>query len=120
MLPPLTFALLGVCAALALVAAHHLVRRTVVDNTIVILSAVVEVGLLVTLVVGLGKSGAIDDGGERATFIAYLFTELIVLPATILIAIKERGHWAMGIVLSGALVVMILLGRLQQVWAQGA
>lgn len=120
MLTPLTIALLGGCAVLALVAAHHLVRRKVVDDLLIVVSAVVEVGLIVTLVVGLGKAGAIDDGGERATFIAYLFTVLLILPVTILIAVKERGHWAMGIMLSGALVVMILLGRLQQVWAQGA
>ncbi len=117
MLQPLTIGLLAVSAVLALVAGHHLVRRKVVDDLLIVISVVIEVGLLATLVVGLGKAGAISDGGERATFIAYLFTVLLVLPATILIAIKERGQWAMGIMVSGALVVMILLGRLQQVWS---
>ncbi len=117
MLAPLTIGLLAVSAVLAVIAAHHLVRRKVVDDLLIIVSAVLEVGLLVTLVVGLGKSGAIADGGERATFIAYLFTVLLVPPATIYIAIKERGQWAMAITVSGALVVMILLGRLQQVWS---
>ena len=120
MLQPLTIGLLAASAVLAVIAGHHLVRGKVVDDLLIIVSAIVEVGLLVTLVVGLGKAGAISDGGERATFIAYLFTVLLVLPATILIAIKERGHWAMGIMVSGALVVMILLGRLQQVWSMHA
>ncbi|OFE17494.1 hypothetical protein BA895_15990 [Humibacillus sp. DSM 29435] len=117
MLVPLTIGLLAVSAVLALIAGHHLVRRKVVDDLLIVVSAVIEVGLLATLVVGLARSGAITDGGERATFIAYLFTVLLVLPVTILIAIKERGQWAMGIMVSGALVVMILLGRLQQVWS---
>ncbi len=117
MLEPLTIGLLAVSAVLAVIAGHHLVRRKVVDDLLIIVSAIVEVGLLVMLVVGLGKSGAITDGGERATFIAYLFTVLLILPASIYIAIKERGQWAMAIMVSGALVVMILIGRLQQVWS---
>ena len=47
------------------------------------------------LVVGLTKASAIGDGAERATFIAYLFTVLLVIPATIVIAIKEKTQWAM-------------------------
>lgn len=117
MLKPLTIGLLAVSGVLAVIAGHHLVRRKVVDDLLIIVSAIVEVGLLVMLVVGLGKSGAIADGGERATFIAYLFTVLLILPASIYIAIKERGQWAMAIMVSGALVVMILIGRLQQVWS---
>ena len=117
MLQALTIAVLAASAMLALIAGHHLVLRKVVDDLLIVVSAIVEVGLLATLVVGLGKAGAIADGGERATFIAYLFTVLLVLPAAIFIAIKERGQWAMAIMVSGALVVMILLGRLQQVWS---
>lgn len=117
MLQPLTVGLLVACAALALASAHHLVRRLLIDNLLIIIALVVELGLLVQLVVGLGRSGAIADGGERATFIAYLFTVLVVPPAAVFIAIKERGRWAMGIMVSGALVVMILVGRLQQVWS---
>ncbi len=117
MLAPLTIGLLAVSAVLAVIAALALVHRKVLYDLLIIVSAIVEVGLLAALVVGLGKAGAITDGGERATFIAYLFTVLLVLPAAIFIAIKERGQWAMAIMVSGALVVMILIGRLQQVWS---
>ena len=69
---------------------------------------------------GLVQAGAIADGAERATFIAYLFTVLVVLPVTIYIAIKEKTQWAMAVVLGGALVVAILIARVQQIWSLNA
>ena len=41
---------------------------------------------------------------------------LVVIPATIVIAVKEKTQWAMAVVLGGAFVVAILVARLQQVW----
>ena len=117
MLQPLTVVLLVASGLLGLLAAHHLLRRRLVDDPLVILGGVLELGLLVQLVVGLTRSSAIADGAERATFIAYLFTVLLVIPATIVIAVKEKTQWAMAVVLGGALVVAILVARLQQVWS---
>ncbi|WP_076258897.1 hypothetical protein [Intrasporangium flavum] len=117
MLQPLTVVLLVGSGVLALLAAHHLLRRRLVDDPVVITALVLEVALLVQLVVGLTKASAIGDGAERATFIAYLFTVLLVPPATVVIAIKEKTQWAMGVVLGGAFVVAILVARLQQVWS---
>ena len=45
------------------------------------------------------QASAIGNGTERATFIAYLFTVLLVIPATIVVAVKEKTQWAMGVVL---------------------
>lgn len=120
MLQPLTIVLLAGCAALGLLAAHHLLRRRLVDDPLILVGAGLEVALLVQLVVGLAKSGAIGNGAERATFIAYLFTVLLVVPASIVIAVKEKTQWAMAVVLGGALVVAILVARLQQVWSLNA
>ena len=117
MLQPLTVVLLVACAVLGLLAAHHLIRGRLVDDPIVLVGAALELALVVQLVVGLGKASAIGDGAERATFIAYLFTVLVVTPAVVLIAIKEKTQWAMGVVLGGAFVVAILVARLQQVWS---
>ena len=93
-------------------------RRRLVDDPIVLIgAALIEVGALVQLVVGLTNAAAIADGAERATFIAYLFTVLVVLPVTVVIAIKEKTQWAMAVVLGGAVVVAILVARLQQIWS---
>ncbi|MDN5797348.1 MAG: hypothetical protein L0H79_16550, partial [Intrasporangium sp.] len=104
------------CAVLLLLAAHHLWRDRVIDDPIMVVSGLVELALVVQLVVGLGRAGSIQDGSERATYIAYLFTVLIVLPVTVFIAIKERSRWTMGVVLGGAVVVAILVARILQIW----
>ena len=116
MLPPLTIALFAGCAALAALAGHHLLRRRLVDDPLIITCAVLEVALAGQLVVGLTHTGSIVDGAERATFVAYLFTLLVVLPVVVFIAIKEKTQWAMAVVLGGAVVVAILVARLQQIW----
>jgi hypothetical protein len=115
-LQPLTVVLLVGSGLLALLAAHHLARRRLVDDAVVVTGLVLEVALLVQLVVGLTRASAIADGAERATFIAYLFTVLVVAPVAILIAIKEKTQWSMGVVLAAAFVVAVLVARLQQVW----
>lgn len=116
MLQPLTLAQLVASALLGVLALYHLARGHVVNDPLILVAALVEVTLLVQLVVGLARSGAIADGGERATFIAYLFTVPVVVPVTVLIAIKERTRSGMAIVLGGALTVMVLVARLQQIW----
>jgi hypothetical protein len=119
-LQPLTVVLLVGSGVLALIAAHHLLRHRLVDDVIVLGGLAIEVGLLVQLVVGLTRASAIADGAERATFIAYLFTALVVVPLAVVIAIKEKTQWSMAVVLGGAVVVAILVARLQQVWTLNA
>ena len=116
MLAPLTVSLLVASGVLGLLAGHHLVRRRRVDDPLVLVGAAIELGLVVQLVYGLTQAGAIGDGSERATFIAYLFTVLVILPVTIYIAIKEKTRWAMGVIAAGAFAVAVMTGRLQQIW----
>ncbi|GAA6527085.1 hypothetical protein [Intrasporangium sp. DVR] len=120
MLVPLTVMLLVAAGVLGLVAAHHLIRRRLVDDPLILVGAAIELGLVVQLVYGLSQSGSIVDGSERATFVAYLFTVLVIVPAAVFIAIKEKTRWAMGVVLGGAVVVAILLARIQQIWSLNA
>jgi nitrate reductase gamma subunit len=119
-LQPLTVVLLVASGVLGLIAVHHLVRKRLIDDPLILTGAALEVGLVVQLVVGLTKASAISDGGERATFIAYLFTVLLVIPAAFFIAIKEKTQWAMAVVIGGAVVVAILIARLLQVWSLNA
>lgn len=120
MLVPLTVVIYALSALLAGLALHRMLRHRLIDDPVIITAAVMEVALLVQLVVGLGKSGGIPDGAERATFIDYLFTILVVAPVAVFLAIKERTRWAMGVVAGGALVVVILMARLQQMWSLSA
>ncbi len=117
MLVPLTVVIYALSALLAGLALHRMLRHRLIDDPVIITAAVLELALLVQLVVGLARSGGIADGAERATFIAYLFTVLLVVPASVVIALKEKTQWAMAVVGGGALVVAILVARLQQVWS---
>jgi hypothetical protein len=119
-LAPLTVFLLVASGALALLAGHHLLRGRRVDDPLILVGAAIELGLVVQLVYGLTQAGAVSDGSERATFIAYLFTVLVVIPVTVFIAIKEKTQWAMGVVLGGAAVVAILVARIGQIWSLNA
>lgn len=120
MLLPLTVFVYALSALLAVLGVHRMLRRRLIDDPVIIAAAVLEVALLVQLVVGLAQSGAIGDGAERATFIAYLFTVLAIAPVAVFLAIKEKTQWAMGVVIGGALVVAVLVARLQQIWSLGA
>lgn len=59
-------------------------------------------------------------GGERptqlATFIGYLVASVLVLPAGAGLAALERTRWGAAIVGAAALVLPVLVLRLQQVW----
>jgi hypothetical protein len=119
-LQPLTITVYVLSAALAGLSLHRLLRRRLIDDPVIVAAALLEAALVVQLVVGLATSGAVVDGAERATFIAYLFTVLAIAPVAVFLAIKEKTQWAMAVVLGGALVVAILVARLQQIWSLGA
>ena len=62
MLQPLTVALLVGTGVVGLLAVHHLLRRRLVDDPLVLVAAATELGLVVQLVVGLTKASVIDGG----------------------------------------------------------
>ena len=115
MLVPLTVVLLALCAVLALFAVYHLLRRRLIDDRLLAVAAALELALLVQLVVGLSHAGQIG-GADGATFVAYLFSAVVVPPFVVFLAIKEKTGWAMGVILVGAFVCAILVGRLEQIW----
>lgn len=119
MLTPLTVAILVADAVLALLAAYHLLRDRLINDRLLLVAAVVELGLLVQLVVGLVRLAGTDRGVEGAVFVAYLVAVLVVAPAAVFMAIKEKSRWAMGVLIVGAFVIGILVGRLEQIWTTG-
>jgi hypothetical protein len=112
---PRSIVVLVLCAVLALGAAYYLMRHSLIDDRLLAVAGLLEVGLLVQLVVGLAHAGDIG-GADGATFVAYLFTVVIVPPFVVFLAIKEKTGWAMGVILVGAFVCAVLIGRLEQVW----
>ncbi len=77
---------------------------------------VVEAAVLVQAII----AGIRIAEGERpqalATFLGYLVTSVIMLPLTVGLSFMERTRWGAVIAGAGAVVVVVLVLRLQQVW----
>lgn len=111
--------LYAIDAVLVVIAAYYLLREKLVDDLLLLASAILEVGLVVQLVVGLVQLGRAHGRVSAPIFVAYLFAILIVMPGAMLLALKERTRWGMVTVMSGALITAVLIARLQQIWSLG-
>ena len=120
MLYPLTVAVFVAALLLLGAAGWYAVRERLVDDRLLLVGAVVELGLLVQAVVALAHLGEVTGGGgEQATFAAYALTLPFVPPATLFLALKEKTRWAMGVVVVGAFGIAVMTARLQQIWNLG-
>jgi hypothetical protein len=114
---PLTVALYVASASLAVMAGWYAWRDRLIDDRLLVVAGLLELGLVVQAVVVLTSVGDVGGGGaEQATYAAYGLTLPFVPPAVAFLAIKEKTRWAMGVVVAGAFAVAIMTGRLQQIW----
>ncbi len=116
MIAPLTYAVVGLATVLFVLSGYYAVRDRLVDNTILLLVAALEIGLIVQVVVGLVGLGEVQDSTARATFVAYLVSLPVIPVGTALLTIKEKTVWAMGALAVGAFAVAVMTARLQQIW----
>jgi hypothetical protein len=66
----------------------------------------------VRLIAGSGPSG----GQHIVTFVGYMLTTLLLLPAGAVLARMEPTRWGSGLIGAAAVIVPVLLLRMQQVW----
>ena len=100
MIAPVSYAVVALATVLFVVAVYYAVRDKLIDDRLLAVAALVEVGL-VQLVAGLVGLGEIGDSTEKATFAAYLVSLPVIPIGTVLLAIKEKSRWAMGSPSSG-------------------
>ena len=108
-----------VCAAslvLMVLAGFYAYRDRLIDDLLLGFAAVVLLGTVVQLVIGLARMSSIDEGSELATFAAYLVSLPFIPLMTTFLAIKEKTRWAMGSIAVGAFAVLVMTARLQQIW----
>jgi hypothetical protein len=79
-------------------------------------AALVEAGLLALAVLAVVDIAGGARPAEPGTFAGYLITTLAVLPTAVVLARMEPTRWGSAIVAGGALVVPVLILRLQQVY----
>lgn len=116
MISALTWAIVALSTLLMIVAGVYALRDRLLDDLVLGLAALIELGVIVQTIKGLIAMGAIGDGDERATFAAYLVTLVVVPIGTGFLALKEKTRWAMGAVAVGAFVVAVMTIRCQQIW----
>ena len=116
MIEPLTYAVVALACVLLVGAVIYAVRDRLMDDRLLAVAGLLEVGLLVQLVLGLVGLGHIDDPTEKATFAAYLVSLPLIPIGTSLLTIKEKSRWAMGSMAIGAFAVAVMAARLQQIW----
>ena len=116
MIAPVSYAVVALATVLFVVAVYYAIRDKLIDDRLLAVAALVEVGLLVQLVAGLVGLGEIGDSTERATFAAYLVSLPVIPIGTVLLAIKEKSRWAMGSLAVGAFAVAVMTARCLQIW----
>ena len=116
MLEPLTIAIIALSVLLLVVSVAYAARDRLIDDWLLAVVGLVEVGLLVTLVGGLSDLSHITVPAERATFVAYLVSLPVIPVGTAFLAIKEKSRWAMGAISVGAFAVAVMTARLLQIW----
>jgi hypothetical protein len=79
--------------------------------------AVLEVGLVVQLVIGLVMLGGDHQGVNVAAYLGYLIGSLVILPVAFLWSVGERSRAGTGVLLVAVIVIPVLFLRLQQLWS---
>lgn len=113
---PLTTFVMVAVVVLGLMALVYLAIDRLVDDALLLVTALVELGLIALAVVTAIVHRQITGTGEGATMLAYALTLPILPPIVLFIALKEKTRWAMGVVIAGAFTVGVMTYRILQIW----
>jgi hypothetical protein len=78
--------------------------------------ALIEVGLLVQLVIGLVQVAGDHGGVNVAAYVGYLVGSILILPIAFVWSVGERTRSGTGVLLVAVIVVPVLFLRLHQLW----
>ncbi|HEU4425873.1 MAG TPA: hypothetical protein VFR67_25325 [Pilimelia sp.] len=84
--------------------------------THLVAAVLIEAGVLVLATVALVTMASGDPPAEAATFVGYLITTVCLLPTGVVLARMEPTRWGSAIMCGAALILPVLVVRLQQVW----
>ncbi|MGA8247261.1 MAG: hypothetical protein WB797_10180 [Nocardioides sp.] len=94
-----------------------IVRDRLPDNRVFAALAIIEVGLVVQLVIGLVRVFGDHGGLNVAAYVGYLVGALLVLPIGFVWSAGERTRSGTGVLLVAVVAVGVLFLRLHQLWA---
>ena len=113
----LQIALSVLCGLLVVLLVVLIVRDRRPGPVTYVLLALVEVGLVAQLVIGLSRVFDDHRGVSVATYVGYLVGALLILPLAAGWAWAERTRSGTGVLLVGVLVVPVLFLRLHDIWS---
>lgn len=113
---PLTTVVIVAVGVLGLLALAYLIIDRLVDDLMLLVTAVLELALVALVVASAIAMGKVSGEGEGATMLAYALTLPILPPIVVFIALKEKTRWAMGVVIAGAFTVGVMTYRILQIW----
>jgi hypothetical protein len=113
----LQIVLTGLAAVVALWLVVLVVRDVEPDDYLYGALALLEVGLVAQLVVGLVQVAGDHGEVNVAAYVGYLVGSILLLPAAFVWSIGERTRSGTGVLLVAVLVVPVLFLRLHQLWA---
>ncbi|WP_245572611.1 hypothetical protein [Actinokineospora enzanensis] len=80
------------------------------------LLVLVELGLLGQAVIGFVQLASTDRDVSGLSFGGYLLGALLILPVAVFWSFAERTRWGTAVLVIGALVVPVMIVRLNQIW----
>ena len=79
--------------------------------------ALLELGLVAQLVIGLVRLGGDHEGVNVAAYVGYLVGSLVILPAGFVWSVGERSRAGTGVLLVAVAVIPVLFLRIHQLWS---
>ena len=79
--------------------------------------ALLEIGLVAQLVIGLVRLGGDHEGVNVAAYVGYLVGSLVILPAGFVWSVGERSRAGTGVLLVAVAVIPVLFLRIHQLWS---
>jgi hypothetical protein len=119
MFDALQIALALLSLALLLLAIGHIARNRAPGRVLLGGLALLELGLVVQLVMGVVRLVGTDRDVSGVVYIGYLLGILLVVPAAVVWSLAERSRSGTAVLAVGLVVVPVLILRLQQIWAGG-
>lgn len=116
MFDPLSYVIILACFAYAAWSLIAVVFNKIPREAHVIGAGVIEILLIAQLIVAIILMLVEGRPDDLAIFIAYLVFILIVVPGALFWALAEKSRWGTMVLVIAALVVPILVLRLEQIW----
>lgn len=116
MIIPVSIGVIVLSVLWMVVAAIFALRRRLINDLLLGLAALTELGLIVLAVLAAKGFRDIDPSSEGATFLAYALSLPVVPIFASLLAIREKSRWAMGVMVVAGFTVAVMTSRIAQIW----